>query len=232
MIALLPTTSLDDLAARLGVPPESALLRTALTHSTYAAEHDVEANERLEFLGDAVVSVAIADLIVREFPELNEGTGSLVRSRVVNETALAHVAESLDLGAHLRVGRGARREGASERPSILADAFEAVVAAVYLEIGFDAARQFVVEQLRDAVVAAAAAPRDVDPKTQLLQWAEAANLGAPRYHVVANGPSHDAHYEATVVVGPVTATGEGRSKKAAEVAAARAAWKECGARNT
>jgi ribonuclease-3 len=115
----------------------------ALTHSSYAAEHDVESNERLEFLGDAVVDLAIADLIVTRYPHLDEGTGSLVRSRVVNEAALARAARELDLGSVLRVGRGVKKERGAERPSLLADAFEALVAALYFERGYDVAKSFV-----------------------------------------------------------------------------------------
>ncbi|MGC2485246.1 MAG: ribonuclease III domain-containing protein, partial [Acidimicrobiales bacterium] len=170
-------TTRDVVAARLGLDPASPLLTTALTHSSYAAEHDVESNERLEFLGDAVVDLAIADLIVTRHPELNEGSGSLVRSRVVNEAALANAARSLDLGAVMRVGRGVKKEMGTERPSLLADAFEAVVAALYFERGYDAAKEFVHEALASDVVAAALAPSDVDPKTRLRQWAEAHGLG-------------------------------------------------------
>src|SRR3984957_9731053 len=99
----------DAGAARLGLDPASPLLHTALTHSSYAAEHDVESNERLEFLGDAVVDLAVADLIITRYPDLDEGSGSLVRSRVVNEAALARAARQLDLGAVLRVGRGVKK---------------------------------------------------------------------------------------------------------------------------
>jgi len=165
-------SSLDSVAERVGLAASSPLLLTALTHSSYAAEHDLESNERLEFLGDAVVDLAIADLIVTRYPDLNEGTGSLVRSRVVNEGALAAAARDLDLGDVMRVGRGVRKENGTERPSLLADAFEAVVAALYLERGYDVAKTFVHEALEDEVLVASKDPGDVDPKTQLRQWAE------------------------------------------------------------
>lgn len=218
-------SSLDAVAGRVGLAPTSPLLLTALTHSSYAGEHDVESNERLEFLGDAVVDLAIADLIVTNFPELNEGTGSLVRSRVVNEASLADAARHLGLGNALRVGRGVKKENGSERPSLLADAFEAVVAAIYLERGYDIARSFVHESLSDVVAIASRKPGDVDPKTQLRQWAEANGLGTPTYDVVADGPSHDVTFVATVRVGDkIVASGEGRSKKNAEGRAAQRAW--------
>jgi ribonuclease III len=219
-------SSLDVVAERLGLAGTSPLLLTALTHSSYASEHDAESNERLEFLGDAVVDLAIADLIVTKYPELNEGTGSLVRSRVVNEAALAGAARRLDLGDVLRVGKGVKKENGAQRPSLLADAFEAVVAALYLERGYDAAKLFVHAALDDDVAAAAKVPGDVDPKTQLRQWAESKGLGTPTYEVEASGPSHAVTFLATVRVGDVVASGEGRSKKGAEADAALSAWRE------
>ncbi|HUY16956.1 MAG TPA: ribonuclease III [Acidimicrobiales bacterium] len=218
-------SSLDAVAERVGLAPTSPLLLTALTHSSYAGEHDVESNERLEFLGDAVVDLAIADLIVTRYPELDEGTGSLVRSRVVNEAALAEVATRLGLGQALRVGRGVKKEQGTKRPSLLADAFEAVVAAIYLERGYGVARAFVHDALADEVHEASEKPGDVDPKTQLRQWAQANGLATPTYDVTAGGPSHDATFVATVRVGElIVASGEGRSKKSAEGRAALAAW--------
>jgi ribonuclease-3 len=216
--------SLDTIAERLGLDPTSPLLLTALTHSSFAAEHDVESNERLEFLGDAVVDLAVADLIVTRYPELNEGSGSLVRSRVVNEAALARAARTLELGLVLRVGRGVKKENGAERPSLLADAFEAVVAALYFERGYDAAKEFVHATLAEDVVHASRAPGDVDPKTRLRQWAESSGLGTPTYDVSAEGPAHSVTYFATVRAGHLVAVGEGRSKKSAESQAARAAW--------
>jgi ribonuclease-3 len=199
---------------------------TALTHSSYAAEHGIESNERLEFLGDAVIDLAIADLIVTKYPDLNEGTGSLVRSRVVNEGALAKAARSLALGDALLVGKGVRKENGADRPSLLADAFEAVVAALYLERGYDTAKAFIHAQLDEVVQFASLEPSDVDPKTQLRQWSEAQGIGTPDYEVTSSGPSHAVVFEATVRVGEIIATGEGRSKKGAEAEAARAAWRE------
>ncbi|MGD0691265.1 MAG: ribonuclease III domain-containing protein, partial [Acidimicrobiales bacterium] len=156
---------LDALAERAGLSRESEILAVALTHSSYAAEHQCESNERLEFLGDAVVDLAVADLIVTAYPQLNEGSGSLVRSRVVNESSLAEAATTLDLASSIRVGRGVKKEHGLERPSLLADAYEALVAAIYLENGYDAAKTFVHESLADAVAEAALHPGDSDPKT-------------------------------------------------------------------
>ena len=193
---------LDALAERVGLSPDSEILSVALTHSSYAAEHECESNERLEFLGDAVVDLAVADLIVTAYPNLNEGSGSLVRSRVVNESSLAEAATVLDLASSIRVGRGVKKEHGLERPSLLADAFEALVAAIYLENGYDAAKSFVHDALADAVAEAALRPGDSDPKTRLRQWAEANGLGTPHYEVTAS------------TVRATTATYAGRARRA------------------
>jgi ribonuclease-3 len=213
------------LARQVGVKASSEVLLVALTHSSFAAENGVESNERLEFLGDAVVDLAVADAIIKDYPQLNQGTGSLTRSKVVNESSLAEAAERLDLGRYVRLGRGEIKIKGHARPSLLADTFEAVVAAVYLERGYDAARDFVIRELDETLREAAAAPDEVDPKSRLRHWAEAAGLGTPYYEVTSEGPSHDKEFVAEVRIGEVIhASGRGRSKKAAEVAAALSAW--------
>lgn len=217
-----PRAGLADL---VGLDPESETLAVALTHSSFAAENDLESNERLEYLGDAVVDLAVADLIVREYPGLDPGAASLVRSRVVNESALARAATRLDLAAHVRVGRGEIKKEGLRRPSLLADAYEALVAAIYLERGFDAAREFVAAQLGAEVAEAARHPREVDPKARLLQWTMETGRGRPAYDVRSEGPSHARVFHAAVAIdGAVRGAGEGRSKKAAEAAAAEVAW--------
>lgn len=218
-------SSLDALASRLGLSPESDLLALAVTHSSYAAEHDCESNERLEFLGDAVVDLAVADLIVQRYRELNEGASSVLRSKVVNEDSLARAATRLELARCMRIGRGVAKEHGLERPSLLADAFEAVVAALYLERGYEAAKSFVQTELADDVELASTASDTLDAKTRLRHWAEAAGLGVPVYEVTSSGPPHDTVFEATVSIGSsLRATGWGRSKKRAETQAAEAAW--------
>jgi ribonuclease-3 len=216
---------LNALAERLGIRFDSDQLALALTHSSYAAEHDAASNERLEFLGDAVVNLAIADLILRDYPDFDEGTSSVLRSRVVNEEALARAASRLDLANCVRIGRGVMKEKGLERPSLLADAFEAVVAALYLERGYDAAKHFVQELLHDEVLAASTLPDTLDVKTRLRQWADVHHLGTPSYVVSSSGPSHDTTFFATVRVGTtLEVTGKGRSKKRAETNAAQLAW--------
>jgi len=218
-------SQLDALAERVGLARANEVLAVAMTHSSYAAENECESNERMEFLGDAVVDLAVADLIVTAYPELNEGSGSLVRSRVVNESSLAEAATRLDLASAMRIGRGVKKEHGLERPSLLADAYEALVAAIYLEQGYDAAKSFVHATLGDAVADAASRPGDSDPKTRLRQWSEANGLGTPDYDVTSSGPSHDATYRAVVrIARRAMGTGEGRSKKSAETSAAEDAW--------
>jgi len=203
----------------------SDVLGVAVTHSSYAAEHACASNELLEFLGDAVVDLAVADLIVTAYPTLNEGSGSLVRSRVVNEASLARAAQRLGLASCVRVGRGEVKSHGLERPSLLADAFEAVVAALYLDRGYDAAKLFVQSALADDVAEAAKSPDDPDPKTRLRQWSEANGLGVPHYEISGRGEAHEMIFEATVSLGStLRATGAGRSKKSAETEAAKAAW--------
>jgi len=214
----------SELAVRVGLPATSPLLEVALTHSSFAAENDRESNERLEFLGDAVVDLAVADLIVTDYPRLDQGEASLVRSRVVNEASLARAAARLDLARHVRLGRGEIKKAGRERPGLLADAFEALVAALYLERGYGAARSFVAEQLAGDVAEAARTPNEVDPKARLTQWAVETGRARPVYDVVAEGPSHARVFRAVVRVdGDELGRGEGTSKKAAEVTAASAA---------
>ena len=216
---------LDALAERVGLSPDSEILAVALTHSSYAAEHECESNERLEFLGDAVVDLAATDLIFTAYPNLNEGSGSLTRSRVVNMESLAEAATRLELAGAMRVGRGVKKERGLERPSLLADAFEALVAAIYLENGYDAAKTFVHEMLRDAVDEAAARRGELDPKTRLRQWSEANQLGTPIYEVESSGASNDLRFFAVVrIANRLVGRGEGTSKKGAEARAAEDAW--------
>lgn len=193
-----------------------------MTHSSYAAEHNVEDNERLEFLGDAVVDLAAADFITGHFHNLDQGGATFVRSRVVNEESLAANARELRLGELLRVNRGVKKEGGLDRNSILADAFEAVVAAVFLERGYEAARGFVWPFLAAASTRAASQEAKIDYKGRLTQLALRQGLGRPRYVIETDGPSHDKLWRATVEVGQHRASAQSTSKKSAELAAAQA----------
>lgn len=219
-------TSRQDLLEALGVELAEELLSLALTHRSYAYEHGgLPTNERLEFLGDAVLGFVVGEMIYRSFPSLQEGALSKIKAHLVSANMLSAKARALGVGRFLRMGAGEARSGGAEKPSLLADAFEAVVAAVYLESGYDAARDVVVQHLEPAIVAASN-DDTLDPKTRLRRWAENQGLGVPHYEVVASGPSHDTTFEATVSVGALVARASGPSKKRAEVNAAAIAWEE------
>ncbi|GIU92389.1 MAG: ribonuclease 3 [Acidimicrobiia bacterium] len=216
---------LDELGRRLGHPFERAeLLRAALVHRSYAAENPGESdNERLEFLGDAVLQLVVTELLYSAYPDLTEGEMAKVRAASVNRSELARVARTLGLGDHLLVGAGEEATGGRDKDSILADTMEAVIAAIYLDGGISAARRFIVEHWEPIVAEKAEAPGARDYKTRYQEYL-AARGKKPTYRVVGEGPDHAKRFTATVSVdGVVTGTGEGRSKKEAEQEAARKA---------
>jgi len=213
------------LARAIGVPEGDPTLHTAVTHSSYAAEHHIASNERLEFLGDAVVGLLIAE---RAFTELDLAEGGLaqVRQATVAEPSLAAASRMLGIDRAMRLGRGEEASGGRDKDSLLADAYEAVVAAVYLQGGLDAARTVVLSSLDARYRIEAADPGASDLKSRLQEWAESNGLGTPVYAVVGTGPAHAQRFAAAVTIGDrVAGRGEGSSKKAAELAAAHAAWK-------
>lgn len=218
---------MEALADRLGWPfSDVTLLGRALAHRSWCAEVSGEAsNERLEFLGDAVLGLVITDHVYRTYPDLPEGELAKVRASVVNSALLAEVASGLDIGSWLLLGKGEDASGGREKPSILADAMEAVIGAVYLDGGWEAAANLVLGLLGDHVAEAAAGPGGHDYKTRLQELAARTYDQLPRYLVDDDGPDHAKRFFATVYVGGVQrGRGEGRSKKQAEQAAARAAW--------
>jgi ribonuclease-3 len=207
------------------VVPDGDLLKTALTHSSYAHEVGgaVAFNERLEFLGDAVVQLAVTDWLYRRHPEWGEGRLSEARASVVRESSLAKASRRLGLGRRLRLGRGEALTGGRDKPSLLADAFEAVVGACYLSMGVEGAAKMVVAALQDALDASEHLRRDY--KTLLAE--RVIRTGSvPRYQVVEeSGPEHDKRFTVSVCWGGAEqGRGSGRSKKEAEQAAAAAAW--------
>jgi len=200
----------------------------ALTHRSYVNEHPGEGlldNERLEFLGDAVIDLAVSHRLVERFPGASEGELSKMRSAVVDEPGLASLARAFGLGPLLRLGRGEELTGGREKPSLLADAMEAVVAAVYLEGGLPAVLALVDRHLEGSFDQAGAGTLDRDYKTQLQELAQSRLRLAPRYRVVAElGPDHAKRFEVEVELrGGVLGRASGRSKKDAEQAAARLA---------
>ena len=225
-----PTAQVPDLDAvaervgwRFGDP---ALLSQALSHRSWCAEAGgLPSNERMEFLGDAVLGLVVAEHTYRSYPHLPEGGLAKVRAAVVNTAVLAQVAADLRLGEVLLLGRGEDASGGRRKASILANAVEAVIGAVYLDGGWDEAERMVLELLERRIAAAAAGPGAEDFKTRLQELVLRTVGELPKYDVEGTGPDHARRYSARVVVdGRVRGQGEGRSKKDAEQAAARMAW--------
>ncbi|HVM51896.1 MAG TPA: ribonuclease III [Acidimicrobiales bacterium] len=224
---------MEALASRIGwVFGDADLLRRSVAHRSWCAERDgARSNERLEFLGDAVLGLVVTDHIFRTYPELPEGELAKVRATVVSAAALAEIAVELDLGDALLLGKGEDASGGREKPSILADATEAVIGAVYLDGGWGAAQSLVLELMGDRIAEAAAGPGGQDYKTRLQELAARELEALPAYSVTDDGPDHAKRFFATVTVqGVEYGAGEGRSKKQAEQAAARLAWEVLSAR--
>jgi len=204
------------------------LLTQALSHRSWCAEAGGSpSNERLEFLGDAVLGLVVAEHCFRTFPELPEGALAKVRAAVVNTTVLAEVAVELGLGDELLLGRGEDASGGRHKASILANSVEAVIGAVYLDGGWDEAAGFVLRLLGARIREAAAGPGAEDFKTRLQELVLQKMGQLPRYEVEGTGPDHARRYRARLFVGGrYLGVGEGRSKKDAEQGAARVAWGE------
>lgn len=220
----------EPLLASLGVKVSEEILTLALTHRSYAYENGgLPTNERLEFLGDSVLSIIVTERLYRDHPELPEGQLAKLRASVVNMHALAGVATTLGddgLGAHLYLGRGEELTGGRDKASILADATEALIGAVYLEHGLDTARELV-HRLFDALMQGAPLlGAGLDWKTSLQELTASADLGVPEYRIAEDGPDHLKEFTATAVVaGRDLGSGVGRTKKEAEQKAAEIAWR-------
>jgi ribonuclease-3 len=201
-------------------------LDAALIHRSYCAEHpEASSNERLEFLGDAVLGLVVTVHVYDTYPELPEGELAKLRASVVNAEVLAELAASIGLGPALRLGKGEDGSGGRAKLSILADAMEAVIAALYLDGGWDAAQDLVLRLLEERIRSAAAGPGGQDYKTRLQELAAQRFDQLPRYQVRAEGPDHSKRFFASVRLdGEIRGEGEGRSKKQAEQAAACVAW--------
>ncbi len=215
----------SDLEANLGHEfSKPHLMVQALTHSSYASEHPgTEYNERFEFLGDAVLQLAVTDFLFSQYPALPEGQLAKIRAASVSGAALTEMAERVGLGAHLRLGRGEEASGGREKESILADAMEAVLAAVHLDADYPTARSVILSLWEDHLRAWAEAPGRRDYKTRL-QEKLAADGERPEYVVEGSGPDHARLFTARVHLGDkILGAGEGRSKKEAEQEAARLA---------
>lgn len=221
---------IETLCARLGLHAEPPRLTAALTHPSWANENPgTEHNQRLEFLGDAVLGLCVSELLMESFASVDEGELTVMRAALVNTRALSVAARSLGVSDALRLGRGAETAGERTRTNVLADALEAVIGAVYLDLGLDGAREVtrrVVADKLDALLARGGSERDA--KSRLQELLQGQGLATPSYEVVAErGPPHDRTFTVAVVVERdgelIRSEGVGRSKKIAEQAAARAA---------
>jgi ribonuclease-3 len=215
------------LEAALGTAIDPQLLERALTHRSYAYENGgLPTNERLEFLGDAVLGLVVTDALYTNNPDLAEGSLAKLRASVVSTRALAGVARDLGLGRWMRLGKGEDVTGGREKSSILADMMEAVIGAVYLERGLEGATRLVRMLFDPLMEAAAADGAALDWKTSLQELTAARGLGVPDYTITESGPDHAKAFVArALVAGEDRGQGAGRSKKEAEQQAAEVAWR-------
>jgi ribonuclease III len=214
----------ESFSRSLGHPfSDLSLLRRALTHRSHSASH----NERLEFLGDSVLNCAVALELFRKFPDLPEGELSRLRASLVSQESLAKVAADFDFGSQLLLGEGEQKSGGARRPSMLADAVEAVIGAVFLDSGFEAAHATVTALLRTSLQAIDPRTTGKDPKTLLQEWLQGRRLPLPRYIVVAtSGEAHEQLFQVECEIADlaIASRGEGASRRAAEQDAARRAY--------
>ena len=210
-----------------------SLLINALTHSSYANENrgrSCESNERLEFLGDSVLGLVVADALYRRFPEMPEGRMTRMRAQLVCEESLHRVASELGLGEYMRLGRGEEHTGGRNRTSILADAVEAIIAAMYLDGGMEVARRFITKHILSTLDGTYISFGD--SKTELQELVQRKSGSQLSYELLSeSGPDHDKTFTSQVLLnGNAIGSGSGRTKKEAEQAAARAALRELRAR--
>ncbi|WP_419930368.1 ribonuclease III [Candidatus Poriferisocius sp.] len=223
-------TSDPDLAAlaeRLGYSfTQPSLLVEAVTHRSWCADHaGASSNERLEFLGDAVLALVVTDHVYAAYPQMAEGQLAPLRAEVVRAETLADLAVELQLGKALRLGRGEEASGGREKQSILSDAMEAVIGAVYLDAPWEVLTDLVRGWLADRIAAAAEGPGIRDFKTRLQEYCARSGLDAPEYRLSEKGPDHAKQFLAVVYMNGVErGRGKGRSKKQAEQAAAASSW--------
>jgi len=227
----------DELGHALGVSVDAELLRRALTHRSYAYEHGgLPHNERLEFLGDSVLGIVVTETLYRNHPDLPEGRLAKLRASVVNMRALADVARRVGpngLGAYLYLGRGEESTGGRDKSSILADALEALLGAIYLAGGMDVAARVVHDLFDELMRAAAESGAGLDWKTSLQELTAERGLGVPEYLMSSTGPDHEKTFTAqAIVAGEQFAASTGRSKKEAEQLAAETAWRALAARDS
>lgn len=199
----------------------------ALTHSSYAYEFGLHSNERLEYLGDAVLELAISEYFFKLFPIHSEGKLTLMRHNVVNEKSLAQIAESIDLGVYLQLGKGESQSGGAKKPSLLAGALEALIGALFLDLGYTQAQPLIIALFKPVLKTIRQGEKPLlDYKSMLQEMCQSKFARPPVYKITAEfGPSHARSFRAEVKIeNRVAGRGEGKSKKEAEQLAAKAAW--------
>ena len=201
-----------------------ALMEEALRHSSYVneqADAQLRDNERFEFLGDAVLNLVIGDLLMKAYPQMREGDLSRIRANMVNEAQLADIARHLELGRHLLLGKGEIQSNGMEKSSLLANAMEAVIAAIYLDSGFEGAARFIAFHFDQLIQAAPDLTTGQDYKSRLQESVQSTIKEIPQYRVVQeSGPDHDKTFCVSMTVGGIEARGIGKNKKTAEQEAA------------
>ncbi|MEY3636339.1 MAG: hypothetical protein RL147_768 [Actinomycetota bacterium] len=202
------------------------MLELAFTHRSFAYESgSKETNERLEFLGDSVLGLIVTEALYKRYPDFDESRLSPLRSGVVNMRALAEIARGLELGQYIRLGKGEEVTGGRDKHSLLADAFEALIGAIYLQFGFSRCSEIVEKLITPTMDSAVARGAGLDGKTALQELAASLGKGAPEYVVSEEGPDHDKNFTAVAMVaGQVLSQGVGKSKREAEQVAARGAY--------
>jgi len=203
------------------------LLQKALRHSSYVnelADQNLKDNERLEFLGDAVLNLIVGHILMRSYPDIQEGELSRMRANLVNESQLAKMARSFELGAYIMLGKGEIQTAGREKNSILADTYEALVAAVYLDGGFDAAFRFIETNFLPLMDRLHSTANNFDYKSQLQEMVQVSHGAMPDYKIIReDGPDHDKTFRVALKVLDIETQGTGKNKKAAEQEAARKA---------
>jgi ribonuclease III len=217
-----------ELVARLGVELSEEILKQAITHRSFSYENGgIPTNERLEFLGDSVLGIVVTDELYRKNPDAQEGQLAKLRAAVVNAKALADVARTLGLGEFLLLGKGEEATGGRDKSSILADAVEAILGAIYVEHGLVKSGEVILQLFAPILAASAELGAGLDWKTSLAELINSKSLGAIEYVIEQSGPDHDKRFSAQVKVGQdLYGNGEGKSKKEAEQHAAASAYTE------
>lgn len=203
---------------------DGAILEKALRHSSYVNEQtdaQLEDNERLEFLGDAVLNLVIGHMLMEKYPNLHEGDLSRMRSNLVNETHLAQIARQIGMGPEIKLGKGEDLTNGREKNSILSDVFEALIAAVYVDGGFNEVFEFIREKFTDYIGSSDSPAMNLDSKSKLQELSQIHLKAMPRYRVVhESGPDHDKTFKVLLTINEIETYGTGKSKKSAEQDAA------------